>query len=54
MLRLRYCLCFRIRTMEKQQPPIRIIAPGRTYRSDWDATHTPMFHQLEGLVIDKN
>ena len=43
-----------IRTMEKQQPPIRIIAPGRTYRSDWDATHTPMFHQLEGLVIDKN
>ncbi|MBR1604586.1 MAG: phenylalanine--tRNA ligase subunit alpha [Alphaproteobacteria bacterium] len=43
-----------IRTMEKQQPPIRIIAPGRTYRSDWDATHTPMFHQVEGLVIDKN
>ncbi len=43
-----------IRTMEKQQPPIRIIAPGRTYRSDWDATHTPMFHQFEGLVIDKN
>jgi phenylalanyl-tRNA synthetase alpha chain len=42
-----------IRTMEKQQPPIRIIAPGRTYRSDYDATHTPMFHQLEGLVIDK-
>ena len=43
-----------IRTMEKQQPPIRIIAPGRTYRSDYDATHTPMFHQVEGLVIDKN
>ncbi len=43
-----------IRTMEKQHPPIRIIAPGRTYRSDYDATHTPMFHQLEGLVIDKN
>lgn len=43
-----------IRTMEKQQPPIRIIAPGRTYRSDWDATHTPMFHQVEGLVIDTN
>lgn len=43
-----------IRTMEKQQPPIRIIAPGRTYRSDYDATHTPMFHQIEGLVIDKN
>jgi len=43
-----------IRTMESKQPPIRIIAPGRTYRSDWDATHTPMFHQVEGLVIDKN
>ena len=36
-----------------QKPPIRIIAPGRTYRSDSDATHTPMFHQVEGLVIDK-
>jgi len=43
-----------VRTMEKQQPPIRIIAPGRTYRSDYDATHTPMFHQVEGLVIDKH
>ena len=43
-----------IRTMENKQPPILIIAPGRTYRSDWDATHTPMFHQVEGLVIDKN
>ncbi|MGH6780698.1 MAG: phenylalanine--tRNA ligase subunit alpha [Sphingomonadaceae bacterium] len=42
-----------IRTMLNQQPPIRIIAPGRTYRSDSDATHTPMFHQIEGLVIDK-
>lgn len=42
-----------IRTMEKKQPPIRIVAPGRTYRSDYDATHTPMFHQVEGLVIDK-
>ncbi len=42
-----------IRTMLSQQPPIRIIAPGRTYRSDSDATHTPMFHQVEGLVIDK-
>jgi len=41
-----------IRTMMKQKPPIRIIAPGRTYRSDSDATHTPMFHQVEGLVID--
>ena len=42
-----------IRTMTGQKPPIRIIAPGRTYRSDSDATHTPMFHQIEGLVIDK-
>lgn len=42
-----------IRTMVKRKPPIRIIAPGRTYRSDSDATHTPMFHQIEGLVIDK-
>lgn len=42
-----------IRTMEKKQPPIRIIAPGRTYRSDYDATHTPMFHQVEGLVVDE-
>ena len=43
-----------IRTMEAKRPPIRVIAPGRTYRSDYDATHTPMFHQVEGLVIDKN
>ena len=42
-----------IRTMTTQPPPIRIIAPGRVYRSDSDATHTPMFHQIEGLVIDK-
>src|SRR4051812_1476008 len=42
-----------IRTMQAQQPPIYIIAPGRTYRSDSDATHTPMFHQVEGLVIDR-
>ena len=42
-----------IRTMLKQEPPIYIIAPGRTYRSDSDATHTPMFHQVEGLVIDR-
>ena len=42
-----------IRTMMSGQPPIRIIAPGRVYRSDSDATHTPMFHQIEGLVIDK-
>ncbi len=42
-----------IRTMMNQPPPIRIIAPGRVYRSDSDATHTPMFHQVEGLVIDR-
>jgi phenylalanyl-tRNA synthetase alpha chain len=42
-----------IRMMTSQEPPIRIIAPGRVYRSDSDATHTPMFHQIEGLVIDK-
>ena len=42
-----------IRTMMAHKPPIRIIAPGRTYRSDSDATHTPMFHQIEGLVIDR-
>jgi phenylalanyl-tRNA synthetase alpha chain len=42
-----------IRTMMAQKPPIYIIAPGRTYRSDSDATHTPMFHQVEGLVIDR-
>ncbi|WP_374393649.1 phenylalanine--tRNA ligase subunit alpha [Sphingopyxis sp.] len=42
-----------IRTMMSQEPPIRIIAPGRVYRSDSDATHTPMFHQVEGLVIDR-
>src|SRR3954463_5127831 len=42
-----------IRTMMAQKPPIRVIIPGRTYRSDSDQTHTPMFHQVEGLVIDK-
>jgi phenylalanyl-tRNA synthetase alpha chain len=41
-----------VRTMLSQQPPIRIIAPGRTYRCDSDQTHTPMFHQIEGLYID--
>ena len=43
-----------IRTMLKEKPPFKIIAPGRTYRSDSDQTHTPMFHQVEGLHIDKN
>ena len=43
-----------IRTMLNEKPPYKIIAPGRTYRCDSDQTHTPMFHQLEGLYIDKN
>lgn len=42
-----------VRTMEKQKPPIRIVIPGKTYRMDSDATHSPMFHQVEGLVVDK-
>src|SRR5665213_801602 len=42
-----------IRTMQRQKPPIRIIVPGRTFRCDHDATHSPMFHQVEGLVIDR-
>jgi len=42
-----------VHVMQTQKPPIRVIIPGRTYRSDYDMTHTPMFHQLEGLMIDK-
>jgi phenylalanyl-tRNA synthetase alpha chain len=42
-----------IRTMENKKPPLRIIAPGRVYRCDSDITHTPMFHQVEGLIVDK-
>lgn len=42
-----------IRTMENKQPPLRIIAPGRVYRCDSDQTHTPMFHQVEGLIVEK-
>jgi phenylalanyl-tRNA synthetase alpha chain len=42
-----------IRTMLAAKPPIRVIIPGRTYRSDWDQTHTPMFHQVEGLLVDE-
>jgi phenylalanyl-tRNA synthetase alpha chain len=42
-----------IRTMMRQAPPLRIIVPGRTFRCDHDATHSPMFHQVEGLVIDR-
>ncbi|MBV8441053.1 MAG: phenylalanine--tRNA ligase subunit alpha [Hyphomicrobiales bacterium] len=43
-----------VRTMLTQKPPIRIICPGRTYRTDFDQTHTPMFHQVEGLVVDQS
>ena len=43
-----------VRHMQKTKPPIRIIVPGRTYRSDSDSTHTPMFHQVEGLLIDES
>ncbi len=43
-----------VRCMENQEPPIRIIAPGRVYRCDSDLTHTPMFHQVEGLLVDEN
>lgn len=43
-----------IRYMQEHQPPIRIIAPGKTYRKDSDSTHSPMFHQFEGLMVDKN
>ena len=43
-----------IRTMENQKPPLRIIAPGRVYRCDSDMTHTPMFHQVEGLLVDEH
>lgn len=42
-----------VRAMEQQQPPLRLIAPGRVYRCDSDLTHTPMFHQIEGLVVDE-
>ena len=43
-----------VRTMESKQPPIRIVCPGRVYRSDSDITHSPMFHQVEGLLIDRD
>ena len=42
-----------VRTMMTEKPPIRILVPGRVFRNDWDATHTPMFHQVEGLVIEE-
>ena len=42
------------RTMEQQNPPVRIVAPGKVYRCDSDLTHTPMFHQVEGLLVDEN
>ncbi len=43
-----------IRVMEKQRPPVRVVVPGRVYRRDADISHTPMFHQVEGLMVDKN
>lgn len=43
-----------IRTLERQAPPVRIVCPGRVYRCDSDLTHTPMFHQVEGLVVDRD
>ena len=43
-----------IRVMEEEQPPLRLIAPGRVYRCDSDLTHTPMFNQIEGLMVDEN
>lgn len=43
-----------VRVLEKQEPPVRVIAPGRVYRCDSDLTHTPMFHQVEGLLVDEN
>jgi len=43
-----------IRVMEKQRPPVRVVVPGRVYRRDADISHTPMFHQVEGLIVDKN
>lgn len=43
-----------IRTLEERQPPLRFIAPGRVYRNDYDQTHTPMFHQVEGMLVDEN
>jgi len=43
-----------VRTMEKQAPPVKVIAPGKVYRCDSDVTHTPMFHQVEGLLVDKD
>ena len=43
-----------VRTMQNKKPPIKILSPGRVYRADDDASHSPMFHQIEGLVVDKN
>ena len=41
------------RVMEAQEPPLRVVAPGKVYRCDSDITHTPMFHQVEGMLVDK-
>jgi len=43
-----------IRVMETQQPPLRVVVPGATYRHDSDATHSPMFHQIEGFMVDRH
>ncbi len=43
-----------IRYLESHEPPVHVIAPGRVYRCDSDVTHTPMFHQVEGLAVDKD
>ena len=43
-----------VRAMEKLKPPFKVVSPGRTYRADSDATHSPVFHQFEGLVVDEN
>lgn len=53
LLRTHTSTC-QIRAMTNKKPPLRVIVMGRTYRSDYDMTHTPMFHQLEGIIIDKN
>ncbi len=54
MLLRTHCSTIQVHTMQKQKPPIRVISTGRTYRSDYDMTHTPMFHQCDALVIDKH
>ena len=52
-VKVEMCIRDRSRTMDSQKPPIKVLIPGRVFRSDSDATHSPMFHQMEGLVVDK-